>query len=272
MDPIVTRAREFYGRGLPLVDALAPEPLPRSTDVEGAHAFVAEINGKTILTAPVAAREIAATNPAFLLISGKFVGAEKANRNGALWTTGDLEMGQPTVTHGPLNWLHEERHIVGALASSRMVTQEAASDLGSDPHIAVDSVVWKWIYPQEAATIQLASDQGSLWYSMECIAENVHCGDCSGSYPYMDVMRASAEVCEHVTGRTATRRMENPTFLGGAIIVPPVRPGWADANVEVMRQGASFAEKAWDQSQLPDGAMAAGDWERLMANVVRFAA
>lgn len=240
-------------------------------------AFVSEINGKTILTAPVK-REQAASNPMFLNLHGRFVGAEKANRNGALWTTGDLEMGQPTVTHGPLNWLHEERYIIGALTKSSLidpaptvVASEQSFTINTsigDPYLAVDSVVWKWIYPHEAATIEMASEQGKLWYSMECIAENVHCGECGESYPYMQAQRASGEVCDHIRDRTASRRMENPTFLGGAVIVPPVRPGWADANLEVMKAGSVLAEAAYEQS---GSSVAAREWEVLMAQLVRFA-
>lgn len=250
------------------------EPVKTVRRWEKARAFATEVNGKTILTAPVSAlRESAGANPLYLNISGRFVGAEKANRNGALWTTGDLEMGLPTVTHGPLNWLHEERHIVGVLAKSELITPKVEKAAVSEPYISVDSAVWKWIYPQESAVIEMASEQSSLWYSMECISEKIHCTDeeCGGVYGYFEVMRAADEVCDHVKLKQVARRFENPTFLGGAVIVPPVRPGWADANASVMKQAASFAEKAWDQAGVEGTGLEAATWDRLMAQVIRFA-
>jgi hypothetical protein len=239
------------------------------------RAFLTEVNGKTILTAPgTAILEKAMTgHPHLLWMKGRFVGAERANRNGALWTTGDLELGEPTVKYGPLNWLHEERHIIGTLAESAMV-KPVATEVASeyvDPYIAAGAAIWKWIWPSEARVIEQAADLGSLWYSMECISENVHCGECAGVYPYIDTIKAAEGVCEHVKLKTAPRRFENPTFLGGAAIVPPVRPGWADAHAELMRQGASLAERAFEQTGMRSDAMSSGDWERVMAQVVAYA-
>ena len=133
--------------------------------------------GKTLLTAPAnvftTEREKALhANEHFLWMQGRFVGAEKANRNGAFWTTEDLELGELTVRHGPLNWLHEGRHIIGTIADTRMVVREEAADRDlAQPHISALSAIWKWIYPDEAWVVEQASDAGKLWYSMECVSQ-----------------------------------------------------------------------------------------------------
>ncbi len=57
-------------------------------------------------------------NEHFLWMQGRFVGAEKANRNGAFCKTEDLELGELTVRHGPLNWLHESKHVIGTIAEA----------------------------------------------------------------------------------------------------------------------------------------------------------
>lgn len=234
------------------------------------RSFLTEVNDKVVVTAPLASlRESAGANPMFLHVNGRFVGAEKANRNGALWTTADLEIGRPTVKHGPLNWLHEERHIIGTLVEDEMHVGLRESADVDQPYIGVESVIWKWLYPQEAATVEMAAEQGRAWYSMECISEKVHCTEpsCLGEYGYFEVIRASDEVCDHVRLKQVARRFENPTFLGGAIIVPPVRPGWADANIEVMREAASLLEGL---PQIHRDGMDVREWELLMAQVVRF--
>jgi hypothetical protein len=69
--------------------------------------------------------------------------------------------------------------------------------------------------------------------------------------------------------RSATRQFRDPIFLGAAVIVPPVRPGWADADATVAKQAASLAEKAFDDAGRPD--ITANDWEQLMAQVVSLA-
>lgn len=254
---------------------------------------VTTVGARTILTAPATTEQAAMwdarpnPNPHILWMQGRFVGAERPNRNGAFWSTADLELGKPTVAHGPLNWLHEERHIIGVIADSKFVpsvggpTAESAAEtvvdaivekaaVTGDPHITALSAVWRWVYPQEASVIQMASDTGVLAYSMECVAEAVQCvgdGGCGTQVSYMAY--AQGQACDHLKERASVRRLVNPTFLGGAVIVPPTRPGWADADAAVMTEAAAVAEKAYDQAGRPD--IPADTWEQLMAGVLNFA-
>lgn len=242
-----------------------------------AKAFLTEVNGHTLLTAPANVftreREKAMhANKHFLWMQGRFVGAEKANRNGAFWKTEDLELGELTVRHGPLNWLHEARHVIGTIADTQLVTRQEAADRDLDqPYIQAASAIWRWVYPDEAWVIEQASDANKLWYSMECISESVTCvgdGGCGATASYGDYLRVEGGTCKHMAERSATRHFKNPTFLGGAVIVPPVRPGWAEANAQVMRQAASLAEHAFEQAGKPD--VAAAEWEQLMASVLSY--
>lgn len=252
---------------------------PEDVKLPAVKAFFTEVNNRTVLTAPayLPPQQFASAmteNPHFLWMAGRFVGGEQANRNGAFWTTSDLEKGQSTVRHGPLNWLHEGRHIIGTIADQAFIKpdSEQASDLAI-PHIAAVSAAWKWIYPDECQVIEMANDAGKLWYSMECISANVECwpgdGGCGAKVPYMDYMRAAEGSCVHMAQRSSTRRFEDPIFLGAAVIVPPVRPGWGDADMRLMKQAASYAEQAYEQAGQPD--MSAVEWELLMTRVVEFA-
>jgi hypothetical protein len=188
-------------------------------------------------------REVARGAGPHLWISGRYVGADEANRNGAFWSTADLQMGEPTVANGPVNWLHEERHIIGAIAGSKLVDRETAAASGLGAHIVALGAVWPWIYPEEAKVIQQASEAGSLWFSMECVSREVACTteDCGKSLPYREYVTEKASRCEHMaTGR----RYVDPIFEGVGIIVPPVRPGWADSDARVtMQQAEGLVER-----------------------------
>jgi 2'-5' RNA ligase len=254
---------------------------------EGAKAFVADINGRTIITGP--ARTIAAmkeptvediTAKHMLWMHGRFVGAETPNRNGALWSAGDLQMAKGSVVNGPLNWLHDARHVIGTLAKADFIdgsSQSPRVDAASgepvkaiDPHITATAAIWRWIYPDEAYVVQQASDQEMLWYSMECISKEVSCvgpTGCGNTTSYTDYMAGAA--CDHVRQRASVRRFIDPVFLGGAVIVPPTRPGWAEADARVMSSANALAEAAFDQAGRPD--VSASDWEQLMSQVIRFA-
>jgi len=235
------------------------------------YTFTTQVGGKTILTAPVAQlrTEKASANEHFLMIDGAYVGSEIANRNGALWTTADLEFGYPSVVHGPLNWLHDGRLIVGAITDAELVRpHEKAAETGREyPYIATTSAMWTWLYPEESHLVQQAAEWNKLWLSMECISENVLCtgdGGCNTSFPYMQMIRGQA--CEHLRERSSIRRLENPTFLGCALIVPPARPGWAFANASVKARAEALAEAAFDQAGHPP--VSATEWEQLMAQVI----
>jgi 2'-5' RNA ligase len=258
------RARELEGR-------IDPVPL------ETIKAFLTEVGGKTLLTAPASTRDLGmwekalTPNEHMLWIQGRFVGADEPNRNGAFWSSADLERGASTVPFGPLNWLHDGQKIIGCIADQRMVyPDEQSAEQGLRPHIAAVSAMYRWIYPEEAAVIEMAADRGQLWYSMECISKEVACvGDsgCGRQVSYMDYLRGNG--CDHMTKRTGVRQLIDPTFLGGAVIVPPARPGWADADATLMRQAASYAEQAVEQMGTSD--LPGFEVERLLAEVLRFA-
>ena len=307
------------------------EPTERAFTVDSAR-------GSVVITGPAhTIREQAAdqANPGFIYLNGRFVEAERANRNGAYWSTKDLELGQVTVAGGPLNWLHQERHVIGTLLSANLVTEredaaaydrEAARDFSAgerkkmagkgqaksdgsfpiknaqdlknairlagnakDPaaarrhiirraqalglsnlipdswtkeksaagignHINAAAAVWRFLYPAETDLIQRASDSRELWYSMECVSRQVQClqnaehAGCGETFEYATYMHDRDNVCEHLREGAGARRFVEPVFLGGAVILPPVRPGWANANAEVAREAAQLTEQ-YDLSQ-----------------------
>lgn len=271
-----------FGRQRSLMEREMPEAEPQPVtyvEVPRARAFMYETDHSTILTAPAGLiREASARQEPYIYLQGRFVGAERANRNGALWALEDLEFGEPSVKHGPVNWLHDERKVVGAITDSELVMPESEREAAAygapyaDPFISANSVLWRFLYPQEAAVVEMASERKSLWYSMECVSESVVCsGDngCGAEMSYADALLKTAQACEHVRERASERRFKNPIFLGGAIVVPPVRPGWADANASLMRTSAALAEKAYEQAGRPE--MDDQDWHTLCAQVLDFA-
>ncbi len=133
------------------------------TPPDTAKAFLTEVNRRTLITPPAnvfTTEQALHANEHFLWMQGRFVGAEKANRNRTFWSTEDLEL---TVRHGPLNWLHEAKHVIGTIADTRMVKrdEQLAMDL-EQPHISALSAIWKWIYPDEAWVIEQASEDCRL--------------------------------------------------------------------------------------------------------------
>ena len=243
---MVTRdeLRARYGSKAP---SLAVEP-PGGTSVEVGEssrerAFVVTgQTGRTVISAPM--REIASKNEGFTYLRGRFVGADEPNRNGALWTTDDLQIGEATVAGGPLNWLHDETQIIGTILDGHLVAGKEAASAGIGNHIVSNAAVWRFLFPKQTQTIEHAAASNELWFSMECVSKKVACvgdGGCGQEFEYAAYNRQ--EACSHLRERSSVRRFVEPIFLGGAIIVPPVKPGWAHADVEVVRQAAQVAEE-----------------------------
>ncbi len=168
-------------------------------------------------------------NPSFVWIAGRYVQGEQANRNGHFWTTDDLKAGNSTIKHTPLNVLHKFDRPVGTFVETKIVERAATDSAESLPEIQALSVVWGANFPEVAAAVKTAHDAGQLWYSMECVAEQVQCLECERSFAWtMDYSQA----CDHLASdKRQPRRFINPTFLGGGLIFPPAEPGWSDADV-----------------------------------------
>jgi len=260
-----------------------------TADSHAPSAILTEIGGRTLLTTSARVvtdpaqvpRELAAAyeqaakaNPELVWLTGRFVEAERANRNGAYWTTQDLEFGETSVRNGPLNWLHDATRVIGTLTDAKLFYPEVAGDRA---HIVAQAAIWPWLYPGETDLIRTCSDAGKLWFSMECRAQTVRCetsGDgervgCGREFTSADVYDHPERSCQHLRERSSQRRMVNPTFYGGAVILPPAQPGWAGADVRLASEAASLAE-ATAASALREG-LGDAEWEGVMGQVVRFA-
>lgn len=232
------------------------------------------------------------SNPFVQWIAGDFVEADNPNQNGQFWTAGDLELAEYSIRYAPLNMVHKFRQPIGFYAATKTVKLErdaAAAEVVNlaKPEEAQGSLkiqalsgLWTHIFPFEAAQTEAANDANLLFYSMECRGTHLTCAShegrglegCGQTFDYMQVDTH----CEHLLERSSMRHIVNPTFRGGALIVPPVRPGWKNASASVltdavMQEAAMFAEqneRAYSQLNAEGTELSASAWETLMAQIV----
>lgn len=223
-------------------------------------------------------------NPYITWVAGDFVEGDNPNGNKQFWTAGDLEIAEYTIKYAPLNMVHKFRAPIGFYAATRTVKLErevagAGKDIASpgtgSMKIQALSGIWSHLFPFETAQVEAADAEGLLFYSMECRGTHVTCaGDqgCGETYDYNDVKTH----CDHLMDRSSIRHIVNPTFRGGALIVPPVRPGWKQAHAgilqdSIMQEAAAFAEQTQEQynAVAANGVdITASGWEQLMAMVL----
>lgn len=237
----------------------------------GARAFLLEESRET---ASEWATQYINTHPAHSYILGKFVEANKANNNQQYFTLQGLQMGRPTIQNAPMNINHSARNIVGTFVASELIypsTEDAQE--GYNPFIESLGVFWKYYFPDEYRTIQSAHESASLFYSMECVPralQTVGGQDDSIEYPYEGV--SSANYPEEINKRSVAINLVDPLFVGGALIIPPTKPGWSRAEVKSI---AAFMSDRWDEAERAYHGIAEASpeqdpatWESLMQEIM----
>lgn len=214
-------------------------------------------------------------NEAIKWVIAKYVEADRANYNNQYWRLEDLQMKKPTVVHSPMNMNHEAHHIVGTWTAAELIypTREHSDhDQTTNPYIEVVGAFWRFYFPGELARIEDAFRSGSLHVSMECVSETVTCigeGGCGRSFAYSGPR--SASYCEHLLNG-GVKQLDNPHFLGGALIVPPSKPGWGGAAVKelsrLMTVYAETAESIYDAVAEESPHLNANQWEWLMCELL----
>lgn len=212
-------------------------------------------------------------NPANAWILGKFVEADNANNNGQYFAMGDLELAKPSIDHAPMNINHSSREIVGAFVASELVFPVGEQAAQENPYIESLGVFWRFVYPDAYRLVQKAAAEGSLFYSMEAIPEYVSTvGGADDSIRYEYAGRTSPTYPDELNAREVPMRLGNPHFVGGALIIPPVRPGWSGANTGVV---AEYMEECWQEAERAyEGIKSAAPhldarvWEAAMAELI----
>lgn len=195
-----------------------------------------------------AAKEQMHTRPDVGYLIGRYLGTGVANENGHIFRLSDIEAAHNRIVHTPLNMLHRATHVIGTFAAANLVVAQpdgdvaTSSDLSATGHVEALAAVWRYVFPDEWETITAANEQRSLFYSMEAIPKSVTCPTCVATHPYAGP--ASDTYCDHMAKAGGPKILDDPLFVGGAIVVPPAKPGWRGADITEL---ASASEEEVDR-------------------------
>lgn len=221
------------------------------------------------------------TDPDLRWVLGNYVEADNPNDNGHIFPRADLLSAQATLAGKPLNMMHREHYIVGCFAGAQLHTTDGAiiaseteepdqGAWGERPYVEALAGMWHNRFPEEFFQIRKAHAEGSLFFSMEAVPETVSCPTCEHDVAFAGI--SSDTYCEHMNGATGSKRLHKPTFNGGAIIIPPVRPGWQRADVkEISKLMDPTAESVYAQAAAEAPHLDSFTWEGLMAQLVKAA-
>lgn len=218
-------------------------------------------------------------DPNIRWLLGNFVEADRANQNGHIFPLEDLRPAVASIEHKALNVLHREQQVIGTFAGGQLVmpdgTELTAEDTVAegDPFPIMQSLAAMWVrrFPEDFLAIRGAHAEGALYYSHETVPAEVSCPECDLRVPFAGMMDES--YCDHMNASMiAPMRLHDPVFSGGAVIIPPARPGWNRAEMSkisaFLQEEPELAEQIHDAiaSDLPD--IDPRLWERLMGEVI----
>lgn len=160
-----------------------------------------------------------APNPHIAWFRGHYVEADKANGNGAMWTSDELGIKSLTPMLMPVTVMHDPRTAVGAIADLALRTPE--KDKVPRAKIETALALWKHRFPEVVEEAQHNYEHGSLMQSMECLAPNYDCGTCGMGFTKLPGGAERANWCAHLKGEgdvPPTRILRAVVFTGTGLI------------------------------------------------------
>lgn len=234
-------------------------------------------------------------DPELKWILGNYVEADRANSNGHIFPLEYLAEASDTLSMKALNMLHIEQHCVGAFAGAQLVDADgaelsaeavtailearsatdkgpAAQELaGFHPVMEALSAMWPVRFPDEYRAVRKAHAEGKLFYSMECEPVDVECPDCGTRTPFAGL--EADTYCDHMQGAVGPKILHQPRFDGGAIVIPPAKPGWSSAEVKQVAEmlqayDDELQATVYEEVRTMAPHLEPRDWEQLMAQLL----
>jgi hypothetical protein len=198
------------------------------------------------------------------------------NSNGHSFPYEDLKDSVQGIPHRPLNLVHLPNRRIGTFTAAEFVwpNGEAADEGNSAPPI-VEALACFWHYYERDLwpSIEMAYKEGAAFLSMEAVPETITCRGkgssegCGKTYEYAG--RQSPTYCNHLNEHASRKVLNKATFTGGALILPPVRPGWKHADIKELSQliesNLDEAEKAYEEVAALTPHLDPKSWENIAA-------
>lgn len=229
--------------------------------------------------------------PDFGWVLGRYVEANNANENGHVFGLEHLRDAYKTIVNAPLNMLHRAHHVVGCFTAAEMLYPidgasamspaelEAAIEIArsldpvANPYVEALAAFWRYAFPDEYRAVMDAHRAGACWYSMECVPSELLCPSCpteAATYAYAGIQ--SPTYCEHLNTPRAPRHLIEPHFVGGAMIIPPTRPGWKKADIQqvadLIRDDEDRAAQVYEAVAASAPHLNPDQWDFMMAMVL----
>lgn len=148
-------------------------------------------------------------------LQGRYVEAERANLNGAMWLTDELALKSLTPMLMPVTVMHDPRTAVGTIADCKFFADQGST------RIENILAIWRHRFPQVWEEASADIERGQLMQSMEAYAPWYTCSECERSFVKLPNGAERASWCEHLRGNgssTGRRILRDTCFTGTGLI------------------------------------------------------
>lgn len=188
-----------------------------------------------------------APNPSIKWLRGQYVEADTPNKNGQVWTSGEIAIKSVTPNFMPVTVMHDPRTAVGLIADTRLLTP--AADKVPKARLDNTLAIWAHRFQDVAEEIDANYEQGSLMQSMECVSPYYSCAECGQTFQKLPQGAERANWCSHLTEAAGfgARILGNVVFTGTGLIFGTRGKEGANPNshLEVFQEEvAEFHERA----------------------------
>jgi hypothetical protein len=160
-----------------------------------------------------------ANNPHIAWFRGHYVEADKANGNGAMWTSKELAIKGLTPMLMPVTVMHDPRTAVGTIADLSLLTPD--KDKVARAKIDTVLALWAHRFPEVVEEANHNYAHGSLMQSMECFAPNYDCAVCGMGFTKLPQGAEREHWCAHLRGESdvpGVRILRSVVFTGTGLI------------------------------------------------------
>lgn len=193
-----------------------------------------------------------APNENLMWLRGNYVEAENANRNGHVWTAGELSIKSLSPMFMPVTVMHDPRTAVGLIADTALKVPER-DDV---PRARIETAMglWQHRFPDVCQEVAHNYEQGSLMQSMECRSPFYTCVACGESFPKLLDGSERKNWCAHMkeSDGHGARILGDVTFTGTGLIFGSrgARGAYDEAHLDVFQdEVAEFHQRAQRDSQ-----------------------
>ena len=156
--------------------------------------------------------------------------SNEPNLNSAILLDEDVEQLVDQCAETPVNINHNVPDVTGVVTAGRLEPVQGETPTPGQV-LRIDGVLWDTVRPDDVVDTRFAWEDGWARVSFEIVPNRVVDQETGESYSYWQW--AAGDIPSDLATGRHVRRLAEPVLTGVGIILPPNRPGWPEAILDI---------------------------------------